>query len=232
MRTQRLRFQRLVDPATDQWRSLMALYVRTFEPAQRETEDGIVRNLCTPRNDRAGGHVVISALNADGPCVGGIIFSALSLIECGYVSYVFVDERSRRTGLGSRLLAEMRAYLQQEAGAGSVRGVFAEIETPGSNVVSQLRLRFWERNGVRPLAVEWHYPSLQMDLAAVPSVLAFGSYRSAGEVWYPRQLEEVARAIFDATYSYLPSAPVTLGLILDGVRKLPRDLPVAYGLPG
>ncbi|SRR5712692_8102975 len=158
-----LLFKRLVDPTTDDWRALMALYARTFEAAQRETEDGIVRNLRTPENHREGGHVVIAVGTDDRRCLGGIIFSWLSLISCGYVSYVFVEETSRRHGLGSQLLTQMRTYLTEKTcqGSHSVRGVFAEIERPQPDATNQQRMHFWRRNGVRPLAVEWCYPALR-----------------------------------------------------------------------
>ena len=65
----------------------------------------------------------------------------------------------------------------------------------------------------------------------LPIDLAFGSYGTTCRVWYPVELENVARAIFEATYSYLPAASLTLGSILNDLRQMPLDEPVRFIKP-
>jgi GNAT superfamily N-acetyltransferase len=214
------------------WRPLIDLYVSVFEEGQRETEPAILRNLVTSQNPREGGHLIIAALDEGGRCVGGNIFSYLPAIHCGYVSYIFVRPGLRNRGMGTGLLEEMRRCLASEAtrlGHSPVLGLFAEIERgdhPGEAL--QRRFRFWARAGVLPLDVDWQYPPLHQGEPPVPTYFAFGPYRGKRRAWYPGHLEDVARAIFDATYSYLPAAAQTLTAILDGLHRLPPDRPVRY----
>ena len=229
-------FERLLDPDDAAWRALMNVYAASFDEAQRETEAGLLSNLTTPRTPREGGHVVIAAIAPAAACLGGIIFSYLPAIDCGYASYVFVTRGSRRHGIGTRLLAEMRRHLHDEAAQRhrpAPLGVFTEIQRerqvgarrPGT-------LRFWARNGVRPLAVDWEYPPLHDGDPTVPTCLAFGAYGEPATPWYPRDLERVATAIFEATYGYLPRASATLRSIVDDLRRLPPDRPVDHVNPG
>ena len=230
-----LTFRRVRDSSDPMWRPVIDLYTRVFEEGQRETERAILHNLVTSEHPREGGHVVIAALGSQGACVGANIFSYLPAIACGYVSYLFVRPESRRRGIGQALLEDMRRRLVSEAaraGHGQVRGVFAEIQRhDGGDSVGRNRFHFWESVGVLPLAVEWHYPPLHRGEPPAPMHLAFGSYPGKRVVWYPRELENVARAIFDATYSYLPASANTLITIIETLRRLPQDVPVPYIRP-
>lgn len=230
-----LTFTRLLEPQDAAWRALMDVYITSFEDDQRETEAGLLSNLTTPQNPTEGGHVVIAATVDRGPCVGGVIFSYLSAIDCGYASYLFVAEEWRRRAIGTGLLNEMRARLQAEAmqrGRSPVRGVFTEIQRERhADTVAHARLRFWARNRILPLAVAWEYPPLHEDGSPAPTYLAFGPYGPGPATWRPDDLERVANAIFEATYSYLPSAPATLASIVETLRRLPRGLPVEYLRP-
>jgi GNAT superfamily N-acetyltransferase len=223
-------FRRLLGPDDPYWRPLMDLYARTFEVRQRETETGVLLNLTTPERPKPGGHLVLSAADPPSGVVGGAIFSYLPTVHCGYASYVFVDERRRSGGIGSAILREMERVLRVEAeaqGTAGVRGLFAEVQRErADDAATYTRFRFWRRNGILPLAVDWHYPPLQEGFAAVPSYLAFGSYCARSVTWYPAELEDVATAIFAATYAYLPAARQTLALILERLRSLTPDRPV------
>jgi GNAT superfamily N-acetyltransferase len=211
-------FERLLDPDDTAWRALMNVYAASFDEAQRETEAGFLSNLTTPRTPRDGGHVVLPA------------------IDCGYASYVFVTRGSRRHGIGTRLLVEMRRHLHDEAAQRhrpAPLGVFTEIQRERQVDAGRPgMLRFWARNGVRPLAVDWEYPPLHDGEPAVPTCLAFGAYGEPATPWYPRDLERVATAIFEATYGYLPRASATLRSIVDGLRRVPPDRPVDHVNPG
>ena len=230
-----LTFRRVQDSSDPGWRPLIDLYVRVFEEGQRETEPAILRNLVTSQNPREGGHLIIAALAEDGRCVGGNIFSYLPLIKCGYVSYVFVTPGFQNRGIGQGLLEEMRRYLTSEVtrlGHSPVLGLFAEIERadhPGETL--RRRFRFWERAGVIPLDVDWQYPPLHHGEPPTPMYLAFGPYCGKRPTWYPAHLENVARAIYDATYSYLPGAATTLTAILDGLHRRRQNTPVPYLRP-
>jgi GNAT superfamily N-acetyltransferase len=225
-------FHLLIGPKAPGWRRLMALYARTFDARQRETESGILANLTTPERPKQGGHLVLAASDAGDSVIGGAIFSYLPSVDSGYASYVFVDDHLRGRGLGSRLLNEMERALNDQAaacGRRPVHGLFAEVQraTPG-DAAAYTRFRFWRRNGVFPLGVDWHYPSLQHSLPAVPTHLAFGSTTLAARPWYPAELADAAKAIFSATYDYLPRASQTLALILEGLRSSTPDQPVPY----
>lgn len=226
--------RRVSGPHDPAWPALIALYTRIFEEGQRETERAIVRNLVTSQNRRHGGHIVYVA-EQRGACVGGNIFSYLPAIDAGYVSYIFVDPASRSRGIGRALLRAMRTCLANEAadaGRPDVQGLFAEIERGEDAGQSlQRRFRFWEQAGVLPLDLAWRYPPLHDGDPPAPMYLAFGSYAPAAPQWYPGGLARVARAIFDATYSYLPSANATLLSIREELDRLPQDQPVPYIRP-
>jgi GNAT superfamily N-acetyltransferase len=225
-------FKRLFDPRREEWRALMGVYAASFEEAQRETEDGLITNLTSPRRPKKGGHIVISAISVDEPCVGGVIFSYLSGVDSGYASYVFVAPHWRRRSIGTALLNEMRTHLNVEAmqqGRAPVRGLFTEIQQEsGADTHSSSLLEFWERNGVYPLAATWEYPPLRTNDVPVSTYLAFGPYGDGPIVWQPKDLEHVAQAIFAATYAYLPAAGATLARIVNGLRSLPQTHPVKY----
>lgn len=227
--------RRVSGPSDGAWRALIALYTRVFEEGQRETERAIVRNLVTSKNRREGGHIVLIAENEEAGCVGGNIFSYLPAIDSGYVSYIFVNPAWRSRGIGHALLEEMRTSLFGEAmrtGRRSVRGLFAEVERgERSRQALRRRFRFWERAGVLPLDLDWQYPPLHQGDPPVLMYLAFGSYGPVRDVWYPKDLKDVARAIFDATYSYLSYARATLEAILKELHDLPADRPVPYIRP-
>ena len=229
-------FRRLLDASDPAWRPLIALYAESFEDAQREAEAGIRRNLRTSENSRPGGHVVIAALAVDTTCVGGIIFSYLPTVDSGYVSYIFVRSGRRRQGIGTALLEEAHRWMLDEArfaGRDRVLGVFTEIQRVGQGWLSlRDRFHFWQKVAVLPLDVDWRYPPLRPDEPAVPMYLAYGSYGPEREHWYPRDIERVAVAIFEATYDYLPGGLQTLQEILAGVRRLPHDVPISYIGPG
>lgn len=224
--------RRLLGPPHAGWRPLMQLYARTFDTRQRETEADLVTNLTTPERPTAGGHIVLSAEEPRDRVVGGAIFSYLPAVDSGYASYVFVDESRRGAGVGSRLLREIVQTLRAEAGSHgrpAPRGLFAEVQRADpADAAADTRFRFWRRNGLRPLAIDWHYPPLQDGVPAVASYLAFGSYAPEPVAWYPAGLEQVTAAIFDATYDYLPGARATRARIVAGLRSRPADQPVPY----
>lgn len=199
---------------------------------QRETETGILLNLTTPERPKARGHIVLSAEESPGDLVGGAMFSYLPTVDCGYASYVFVDEERRSRSIGSAILRETERTLRSEAegyGRPPPRGLFAEVqrERP-DDAATYPRFRFWRRNGILPLAVDWHYPPLQEGVPPVPSYLAFGSYGAQRVTWYPAELERVATTIFEATYDYLPTARQMLKLIVERLREFPPDRPIPY----
>lgn len=148
------------------------------------------------------------------------------------VIYVFVTPSLRSHGIGGQLLTEMRSYLADEATRwkrGRVLGLFTELERAEcSDLDSTRRLRFWERGGVVPLDFEWRYPRLHEGQLPVRMYLAFGSYEETRKAWYPQELEGVARELFRATYSYLPSASATLEAIVQDLRSHPHDRLVSY----
>lgn len=228
-------FRRLRNSSDPIWRPLIDLYTHVFEEGQRETERAILQNLVTSQNQKEGGHIVIAALGEDGSCIGGNIFSYLPAIDCGYISYIFVRPGWRNVGVGRALLEAMRRCLVSEAarlGHGWVRGLFAEIQrSDHPDEFIRQRFRFWKRAGVLPLDLDWRYPPLHEGEPPVPMYLAFGSYGRRHTAWRPGDLEKVARAIFDATYSYLPSASYTFATIIDGLHQLPQDVPVPYIRP-
>jgi GNAT superfamily N-acetyltransferase len=228
-------YRRLLDAGDPAWRPLIDLYTKVFEEGQRETERALLQNLVTPRTPRVGGHLVIVAEGDRAGCVGGVIFSYLPTINCGYVSYIFVQPALRDRGIGTGLLEALRSTLSLEASQcdrGSVRGIFAEIQrSDRTRDARRSRFRFWERARVLPLDLDWRYPPLHSGEPPVPMYLAFGPYGRRRDRWYPEDLEGVARAIFDATYGYLPSARATLTLILANLDRLPRNVPIRYTRP-
>ena len=210
----------------------MQLYEDTFGEGERESEPAIIENLVTETADREGGHLVIVAEEHPDSCVGGVIFSYLPSIDCGYTSYLVVDPAMRRLGIGSGLLDEMKTCLTTEAtrhGQRRVLGAFTELEREDpKRPETFLRFRFWQRNGVLPLAVDWRYPRLHGGQPPLAMYLAFGSYTDGQQWWYPQQLELVANTIFEATYSYLPSYRMTLEAVVANLRSLPQNQPVRY----
>jgi GNAT superfamily N-acetyltransferase len=230
-----LTFRRIRASADASWRPLMKLYEEAFEEGQRETERAILQNLDTDAFPREGGHLVIVAEEMPGVCLGGVLFSYLPAIDCGYVSYLVVAQLLRDRGIGTQILAETHRYLDDEAarvGHAPVRGIFTELERedPG-NPDTFRRFRFWARNGVRPLAVDWRYPALHGGQPPVPMYLAFGGLGGPPR-WYPLELKNVATAIFDATYSYLPASVPTLAAIMADLDRMPPDQAVPYLSPG
>ena len=227
-----LTFRRLPDASDSAWRPLISLYEDSFEDAQLETEAGILRSLSTPARPRVGGHQVIGAFDSNEACIGGIIFSYLPAIDCGYLSYLFVRSRFRRQGVATALLQEARSNLAAAAvaaGRPRVVGSFAEIQRGGHpGPIVDERLRFWARVGVLPLDFEWRYPPLRPDVPAVPTYLAYGSYGLERERWFPRDIERVAIAIFEATYDYLPEASATLRAIIGALRRMSPDTLIPY----
>ncbi|MGH7391478.1 MAG: GNAT family N-acetyltransferase [Candidatus Rokuibacteriota bacterium] len=228
-----IRFRPLPGPRDPAWRSFMTVYAGAFDAGELESEAGIVRNMSTPQAPRDDGHVVVVAETPDGECAGGIIFSYLPAVHCGYASYLCVAPPWRERGIARALLTEMRRGLAAAARARrwpAPRGLFTEIKREtAERADSYARLAFWRHQGVRPLAVDWKYPALHEHAGPLPAYLAFGSYGDAVD-WYPADVEAVAGAIFGATYSYLPTAAATLGLIADGLRRLP-DRPIPYIIP-
>jgi GNAT superfamily N-acetyltransferase len=209
----------------------MALYARVVDEAHRESEDAIVRNLAGPARRAPGGHIVVSATDAAGACVGGAIFSYLPSIDCGYASYLFVAEGARGRRIGSRLLTETRRALEREAAEAArppVQGVFTEVKQLGGDASTSTLHRFWRRNGVYPLGIEWEYPPLHPGATTAATYLAFGSYRETRRTWYPAELERVVRAIFEATYDYLPEAGRTLAIVAERLHRQPQDQPIRY----
>lgn len=108
-------YRRLLDADDPAWRPLIDLYTKVFEEGQRETERALLQNLVTPRTPRVGGHLVIVAEGDRAGCVGGVIFSYLPTINCGYVSYIFVQPTLRDRGIGIGLLEALRSTLSLEA---------------------------------------------------------------------------------------------------------------------
>lgn len=228
-------FRQVTDASDPAWHSLIALYTESFEDAQREAEAGILQNLRTRERPKLGGHIVIAALDSHTVCIGGIIFSYLPMIDCGYVSYLFVSSRFRKRGIGTALLKEARLWLAADAaaaGQNQVIGFFAEIQRDGRpDPILGERLNFWQKAGVLPLDLEWRYPPLRCNEPAVPTYLAYGSYGPARESWFPRDIESVAVAIFRATYDYLPEAARALREIVDALRRRPPGRPIPYLTP-
>lgn len=224
---------RLLEGSSDPlWRSLINLYTATFEVQQRETPSQIQRNAYKP-GTRDSGYLVLAA-HQNGVCVGGIIFSLLSIVNCAYVDYIFVAQRRQEHGIGTRLVAEMKRYLSEgAAGALSapLRGVFTEIQKIGEcKAHLRRRLLFWTRLGVHPLRVAWYYPRMNRTARSVPMYLAYGSCgrRADGNRWYPSEFALAVRSIFASAYDQLPEALEARERALRAVKRLPRTTPIGY----
>lgn len=212
----------------------MAIYEAVFPDEERESRAVLERYFSLTGAEHTGGYQVLAAVDRSGAgVVGGIVFSYLSGVNCGYISYLMVAAEARRRGIGTALFRASREALDSVARrteCPGAEGVFTELRKRSDRHPGTLeRVRFWTRLEVIPLAVDWEYPELEpgkqparMDLAYAPFTprrLTFG------------MLGRAVREIFATTYSYLPTSEAVLTRVAAGIESRTPDLPVPYRRP-
>lgn len=225
------RIRRVDDP---HWDALMSIYEAVFEEGEKESRASFEANLSAEGREITGGHIMLASLDAYGNSRGGIIFSYLRAVNCGYISYLLVEPSMRRRGFGTGLFYAAKAVLDshvQTVGHAAVDGVFTEIER-GSPLDPDTceRFRFWERLGVFPLDVEWVYPELAPGRRPVNMYLAYGPL-GARHTWTATTLKSAVEEIFRVAYAYLPEAPAALTKVLGGLEAVSPDATIAYCHP-
>lgn len=224
-------FHRVSDAADPYWDALMAIYELVFQEGEKEPRPSLEAQLSTQEDERRGGHIVLAALHGGRTCVGGVIFSYLEAVNCGYISYLMVRPDTRRRGIGRELFYAARSVLDRNAyklARTHAEGVFTELERESSSDPHTYeRFQFWERLGVRPLDVEWEYPELAPGRRPLEMYLAYGSFTSRRH-WTPPALADAVNEIFLATYAYLPGAEGALARLRYHLACRQPDLPIPY----
>ncbi len=227
-------FQRIRQVDEPQWDALMSIYEAVFKEGEKESRASLEANLSAEGYEATGGHIVLVALDAYGNSLGGIIFSYLRAVNCGYISYLMVEPGMRQRGLGTSLFYAAKAVLDSQAqavGHAAVHGVFTEIEKESSlDPDTCERFRFWGRLGVLPLDVEWVYPDLAPGRTPVNMYLAYGPF-GTHHIWNATMFKSAVEEIFRATYSYLPEAPSALTRVLGGLEAVSPNAIIAYRHP-
>ncbi|NWG45534.1 MAG: GNAT family N-acetyltransferase [Alphaproteobacteria bacterium] len=124
-------------PTSPLLRDFIALYDATFTDEAEREDPGqwagrLASNLAPPQ---PRSHLLLAGegLARGGREIrGGIVFEHYRESRCGLLTYVVVDPRHRRSGLGGRLVAAATATLEAEAQAlgAPLRAVFGEAEDP------------------------------------------------------------------------------------------------------
>jgi len=209
----------------------MSIYETVFKEGEKESRASFEANLSAEGRETTDKYIVLVSLGADGNSCGGVIFSYLRVVNCGYISYLMVEPGMRRRGLGTGLFYAAKAALDSHAqtfGHAAIDGVFTEIEKESPlDPDTYERFRFWEHLGVLPLDVEWVYPELVPGKTPVNMYLAYGPL-GVSHTWTAAMLKSAAEEIFRATYAYLPGARSVLMKILEGLDSLSPNVNIAY----
>lgn len=225
------RIRRVDDP---HWDALMSIYETVFKEGEKESRASFEANLSVEGREITGGHIVLASLDAYGNSRGGIIFSYLRAVNCGYISYLMVEPGMRWRGLGTGLFYAAKAVLDSHAqtvGHAAVDGVFTEIEKESPlDPDTRERFRFWERLGVFPLDVEWIYPELAPGRTPVNMYLAYGPL-GGRRTWTVTTLKSAVKEIFRVTYVYLPEASSALTKVLGRLEAISPNATIAYRHP-
>ena len=246
---------REIESGSQDFEKAYTLYARSFPVGELESIEVIEAWI---RNDREGklgqdrfhfhGAFLKEPLETGekkfeaGSIIGLSSFHYMGKIKSGFLGYSVIESELRSSGIGSLFFVYLVKTIEEDAGGiGKARAVYMEIDKPSAEDPNTIRrLRFWAKNGVEPLDMDYEFPCLGEEDAPAQWGMMLSVIESAGErsftdalraeqahpngstqqSLFVAQVEEAVRAIYESVYHIKDDSHPSLQRVLYSVRTI------------
>jgi GNAT superfamily N-acetyltransferase len=220
----------VTDPESSLYKSVVKIYEDSFPASEKEKVRSIAHWLRIGEEIYPNKYHMLAlvSLKEELRALGFGTFHFLAKINSAFLGYLAVEKDSRNRGLGSVLFAEIEDLLTIDAQANSkkpVLGIFTELEkeNPADPETTE-RFRFWNKQNMKPLMLDWAYPPMYKRNEPANMYLAFCPHHNSPGRLTMKQAKEVCLAIYQSVYG-CPDTDARLANVISsfkGRRWVPR----------